>query len=78
MKKEGTVTRRYNGGGEITNQLVLEFLELCERVLPFLVDPGQPGLFLGDRLAEGAVIRHRAGVSLQCLNYVTRRGRASV
>lgn len=44
--------------GEILGQPSLQFLEPCERFLPVLLDPGQPGLFLGDRLADRFIIRH--------------------
>ena len=43
---------RGSGDGKITNQPVPEFFQLCQRLIPFLLYPGQPGLFLGDLLAE--------------------------
>ncbi|MDA8180234.1 MAG: hypothetical protein M0T69_12005 [Deltaproteobacteria bacterium] len=49
---------RESGSGEILGKPSLEFLEPCERLRPFLLDPGQLGFFLSDLMVDGFGIRH--------------------
>ena len=52
---------RRNGSGIFSCRSALEFLELRERFLPVLLDPGQFGFFLSDPTADGFGIRHGSG-----------------